>query len=198
MIQYNLVFFLHMIDLWKLLEKGKINKIKALFENEPYLKEICNYNDLNLYKYAAWKNNQTAILQLIAKKFDLSDLEIARAAVSNGSIDVLKLLFEKGICKVNDKNSYGSTLLHKAVDTQQVESTRFLLQQDGIDVNAKDEYNSSPLAECMLKKEEEAMVLQMLLERNDIDLSGTESMLHWACSNNHLEVVKLLIQKHGQ
>jgi len=179
-----------------------INKIKALYENEPYLAELEGSDNNYLYQRAAVTNNLAVMSLLISNNFNMKTsgdpTPVSFIAAGKGSLDVLKMLFETKTSSLNDRDDYyNSTLLHVVATCNQVEVARFLLEQDGIDVNAKNKDNVTPLDRAV--EWDAPLIVQMLLERDDIDINNfgsSTNLLHWACREKHLEIVKLLIQKH--
>jgi ankyrin repeat protein len=62
------------------------------------------------------------------------------------SLETMEFLINKG-CSVHNKDGQGRTALHYAIDLENEEIARFLIE-NGADINAQDDNGSSPLDEA--------------------------------------------------
>jgi len=86
--------------------------MKALFTNEPYLKELADEDEHTVLTECVLANDCPGISFLIAEQFDITEimLEIGR----HGSVDLLKLVLEYKPAAFNYKSILGITPLHVA------------------------------------------------------------------------------------
>lgn len=82
-------------------------------------------------------------------------------ATSNGSLEMVKFLFENG-ASLNDKDNKDKTLLHKAVSKGREDIAEFLLD-NGADLSAKDQEGKTPMHNTALSRNTE--MLRFLIDR---------------------------------
>lgn len=82
-------------------------------------------------------------------------------ATSNGSLEMVKFLFENG-ASLNDKDNKEKSLLHKAVSNGREDIAKFLLDK-GADLNAKDQEGKTPMHNIALSRNTE--MLRFLIDR---------------------------------
>eukprot|EP00193_Tetraselmis_chui_P007061 CAMPEP_0177766316 /NCGR_PEP_ID=MMETSP0491_2-20121128/8462_1 /TAXON_ID=63592 /ORGANISM="Tetraselmis chuii, Strain PLY429" /LENGTH=373 /DNA_ID=CAMNT_0019282727 /DNA_START=285 /DNA_END=1402 /DNA_ORIENTATION=+ len=90
----------------------------------------------------------------------------------------------------------GDTPLHKAVENEQTELVKWLLEQ-GVMPNVKDNSGVTPLHLASIKGY--VTLVQLLLDSDSTvkkvtDANG-DTAVHWACTKGHLEVLDLLLSR---
>lgn len=96
------------------------------------------------------------------------DADIFRSARA-GSIENIKHLFSLGKASPKDTTKFGTTLLHSASKSGNIELVRLLIQE-GADVNAQDEDGESPLHGAMARSDNYTIVRTLI--ENGADLSS--------------------------
>ncbi|KAL5265074.1 hypothetical protein ACHWQZ_G005979 [Mnemiopsis leidyi] len=95
------------------------------------------------------------------------------------------------------RNQKGETLLHRAAITGDIDKLQFLLEENEIDVNSKDNAGWTPLHEACIKKHVECA--RLLLEYGaevNAKAENHDTPLHDACSKDALAIIRLLLD-HG-
>ncbi|KAL8834878.1 MAG: hypothetical protein Q9176_007243 [Flavoplaca citrina] len=114
--------------------------------------------------------------------------------VKEGSVDIVQRLISAGKATSKDTTIHGTTLLHLASRTSNLQLIRLLIQEGG-DVNAQDEDGETPL-HCAMAREGNYHVARLLIE-NGADLANNtvdeSSPLHTYFNNT---VAKVLSQDH--
>ncbi|MDR2807028.1 MAG: ankyrin repeat domain-containing protein [Puniceicoccales bacterium] len=90
----------------------------------------------------------------------------------------------------NSRSFNGNTVLHKAVQLDNVEIVQFLLQQPKINVNIQDKFYGTPLSEAVHSRRE---IFELLLKQENIDVNMGRP-LHKAVRCNKLHMIKRLLQ----
>ncbi len=113
----------------------------------------------NVLEQAAYYGNKSVINFLLEKgaEWESCVKDIMEMASNSGSVEIIELFEEKGV-------SIPDSLLHNAVNGDQLELLKFLLNKN-LDVNALDEYSQqTPLHEAASKGNYE--IAKLLLENN--------------------------------
>ena len=118
------------------------------------------------------------------------------AAATSGQRDVVQLLLSAG-ADINARGPEDRTALIYAIQAEQPEMALFLVEQKGIDLEARESHGSTPLVEAIAFHQ--MKVVEALLERGtDINAPGPvgRTALHVEASNLDPKMIKWLLQ-HG-
>ncbi|KKT23685.1 MAG: hypothetical protein UW09_C0003G0207 [candidate division TM6 bacterium GW2011_GWF2_43_87] len=149
-------------------ELGKLDIVKFLFENGAYI-------------------NQS--------KLGFTPLF---SAVQGGNLDVISYLIDVAKADVNAVDQWGTTPLHKAIRSNQLEAVKLLVKK-GADVNQKTKHFGTPLFSAAEKGNLE--IMRYLIEDEHVDVnvkvddSENFTPLHNAVTFHKLDAVKFLIKK---
>jgi hypothetical protein len=132
--------------------------------------------------------------------FDWSEIPMFRAIAQDDNETVRQMIVNANF-NVDTKDESGQTALHVAVQHQNLEIVRFLLEK-GAKVNVKDKQKREPLAmvfESFGEDDEEATreIFRLLVSKGaDINFrnSDKETLLMNACLEDNLEGVKFLLE----
>lgn len=122
--------------------------------------------------------------------WDRTPLDYAAAA---GQVEVAKLLFSYGVKDTRPKDSRKDLALHWAVKQKQMVMVDLLIQS-GSDVNALDQWESTPV-HLAVEADDTAMLSTLLKwhpNLDTLDMRG-KSALHWAAQINSYKLVAQLI-----
>jgi len=127
----------------------------------------------------------------------LSNYTVISKSCKNGYTECMKVFLEKRNRKddVNVRNQYsGKTALHIAIQSNQLKCINVLLER-GVNVNAKDIFENTPL--ILASRNGQIEVVKLLIEKGaDVNAKySDENALILALKNGHTEVGKLLIEK---
>ena len=112
---------------------------------------------------------------------------------------VLQDLLEHDDIEVNAETNDGSTPLHLAVSSNNLQAMQMLLEHDDIAVNAETNDGSTPLHLAVGSNNVPAV--QMLLDHGAKIYKRTNdssTSLHFAAGNNNAQLIQMLIKKVGQ
>jgi len=115
-----------------------------------------------------------------------------------GYIDRAKSLLQDDPSKATKKDEGGRLALHWATSVGSKELVEFLLSQSGVEIDARDDTNFTPLIIAAAAGRIE--IVKLLLGKGaDINAKNTggHSALQYAASKNHVEIVELLITHHA-
>lgn len=134
-------------DVFDIARNGSISQMTALIEKNPQLinkKNKAGYSPLIL---ASYNKNEKIISYLIKNGANVnqqSDLGTALMAASyKGNNKIAKILLEKG-ANVNSRDKKGTTALHYACITQNIELVKLLIKNKA-KIGAKDYKEKTPL-----------------------------------------------------
>ena len=117
-------------------------------------------------------------------------------AIAQKDNEVVKKMITSGF-DVNTKNRGGLTALHVAVENENLEIIRFLLNR-GANVNAKTKSRRTPIMMIEGGDEENALEIFKLLTEKGADVNvlneDKETPLMVACEDDNLELVKILLE----
>lgn len=119
-------------------------------------------------------------------------------ACSSGYIAIIKLFLEDDRFDVNASYAYDMNPLYVACDNHHEDAVRLLLEDSRTDPNmTSGYYKISPLhAICQRYNKN---IFNMLIEHPKIDINvldaSGDSPLHYACQFDHLDVIKILLEK---
>ncbi|XP_048242937.1 serine/threonine-protein phosphatase 6 regulatory ankyrin repeat subunit C-like [Haliotis rufescens] len=118
-------------------------------------------------------------------------------AAEQGSRVMVHLLVSEGAdVSLVDRASHN--ILHLACQTGNVEVVKYVLSQDLVDINSRGWYSKTPV---MLAAWEGHRDVVELLVNNGADVSlvdkGGNNILHYACDEAYLEVVKYVLSQNG-
>jgi len=129
----------------------------------------------------------------INAKDDLGNAAIHRSAM-NGDMDTLKLLVKSG-CDINFMNNYGDTPLHIAVESDQIEIVKILLQRKECNLNLVNNLGFSALHNAAQYGKLEIVTLLLSSGCNkDITNENGDTPLHYAVDSDHTDIVQLLLE----
>ena len=120
------------------------------------------------------------------------DKESLNSFISNGNVEIVRLVNEKGMnLKINKKIQ--KRLLRLAIRNDRYEMLRILLEKDSIDLEA---FGNQVL--MLAAKRSRLDIVEILLEKG-VDIAGRDedgfTVLHLAVFYEHIEMVKYLIGK---
>ncbi|XP_048257810.1 serine/threonine-protein phosphatase 6 regulatory ankyrin repeat subunit A-like [Haliotis rufescens] len=118
-------------------------------------------------------------------------------AARNGHKEVVELLVKKGADLSLAYNTPGSNVLHLACFYGHVDVVKYLLSQDTVDVNSRGRYKQTPMMRAAKNGHKE--VVELLVKKGaDLSLAYNadgSNVLHLACVNGHVDVVKYLLSQ---
>lgn len=117
------------------------------------------------------------------------------AAVTSGQRDVVQLLLSVG-ADINARGPEERTALIYAIQAEQPEMALFLLEQKGIDLEARESHGSTPFVEAVVFKQ--LKIATVLLEKGaDINASGPvgRTAFHVEASNLDPRMIKWLLER---
>jgi len=190
--------------------------ISNILTQEPDFLNNKNENGMMLIHHAAFNDNTTLIKFINDNGGNINMPNIYGwtpiiCACRNGNINSILLLLQldadiycNHVNIIKDNNfseselPYKWSVLHEAVYSNHLHIVKFL-HQYGIDINILNGDGETPLhIACNTDRNNSIEVVKFLLENNagysinQITLYG-DTALHYACKNNQLEIVKLLI-----
>ncbi|XP_067653405.1 ankyrin repeat domain-containing protein 50-like [Haliotis asinina] len=115
------------------------------------------------------------------------------AAAVNGHWDVVEFLVGRG-ADVSLVDRGGNNVLHYACYNGDVETVKLILDLDVVDVNYRGHYSRTPVMAAALNGHRD--VVEFLVGRGaDVSLvdGGGDNILHYACYNGDVEMVKLIL-----
>ncbi|MCK5057311.1 MAG: ankyrin repeat domain-containing protein [Candidatus Aminicenantes bacterium] len=123
-------------------------------------------------------------------------------AAETGNLKKLETLLKEDPALINEKDSYGMTPLHWAVDKGHRRTAEFLIEK-GADVNAKDKIGETPLRYAV-SKEYSSMATMLILngakvstkEEDVRDMLKRIAPLHRVASDGQLGNVKTFLEKY--
>ena len=122
-------------------------------------------------------------------------------SAEHASLEVVSCLIEDFGCDPNARDCASQTLLHVACQgVGNVGVVKYLILKHKADVNARDDYNHTPLEFAAYFHNAEVMLC--LIDEfgcDPIDVIGYDgkTSLHFACEAGNVSLVKCLIDKHG-
>ena len=138
----------------------------------------------------------------------LKKYQVLSFVIKNGSLDLVKHFVSKGV-DVNLVDGYKRTLLHNAVITNKFDIVEYLVNAEGININAQDNSLYTPLlyavekkqtniAELLIKKLAEkdstGNALNIMGRSKNQNISIDKTPLYEASQNGSLDIVKLLAE----
>ncbi|XP_046346164.2 ankyrin repeat domain-containing protein 50-like [Haliotis rufescens] len=118
-------------------------------------------------------------------------------AARNGHKEVVELLVKKGADLSLAYNAAGSNVLHVACFKGHVDVVKYLLSQDTVDVNSRGWKKRTPMMRAAEKGHKE--IVELLVNKGaDLSLAyntAGSNVLHLACFNGHVDVVKYLLSQ---
>jgi ankyrin repeat protein len=118
--------------------------------------------------------------------------------IKNGDDKIIKLLIEKGE-NINEKDSYGNSLLYNCIIYKSnIEIVKLLIEK-GANINEIDSFGNSLLYNAIIENSN-IEIIDLLIEKgadiNEKDKKYKNSLLYNAIKHNsNIEIVKLLIKK---
>ncbi|XP_044738962.1 uncharacterized protein LOC123300452 [Chrysoperla carnea] len=176
---------------------GNLNIVKLLIENDCDVNEEDGdeeYTRTPLIWAATCGHPEIFEYLLNEVGAEITNYDVLHWCASNGLLDSLKMLIERGI-DVNELDlCYKWTALHWAAIAGNVDITKFLLNVDGIRVSGSSFKRNSPLHYAVLHNHNE--IIKMLIEHGaDIDECADLGIpLHMAVEAGNLETVKILVE----
>ena len=175
----------------KAIKSGDTEKVRELLTtwkwSETFLHEACSYGQLGIVRMLIAKG-------AAVNKEDSDGCTPVLVAAKENHFDVVLALVSEFYCHVNTEDNNGTTLLHEACRHGQVGIVRMLIGV-GADVDKKDHYGYTPA--IVAAKESHCDVLLALVSEFGCDvntsLSGNNTLLHKACKNGQLGMVRKLV-----
>ncbi len=137
----------------------------------------------------------SALIVLLGTSLRAGESHDAAAA---GDLAGVRALLEADPTLLESKGSNGYTPLHRACLAKQVAVAKLLLDK-GANVNARDDYQFTPLHRASGVPEQDLVLLQSLIDKgSDVNAQGYNGLtpLHWAAFKGGFRVAKLLLD-HG-
>lgn len=118
--------------------------------------------------------------------------------IRNNQVDKLKKIFKSGRGLINNKDQYGLSFLHKAVERDDMENIIILLIDSGININIQDNGGDTPLNFCICNGGRKSYI-KILLDRGAaVNIPNKDGNFPLFNSiNNCLPDVFELLLKHG-
>ena len=160
-------------------------------EGRTILHKACEENHLEVVKFLVTEIN----CELEAEDED-SNRPLHLACAFSRSVELVSYLIKVAGCDINARGFQGRTILHKACEKNHLEVVKFLVTEIKCDLEAEDEHNNRPLhLACTFSGSVELVSYLINVAGCDINTRGLEgrTILHKACEENHLEVVKFLV-----
>ena len=176
--------------------------VKCLLERCTSNQDIPDvYGDTPLFN-ACRSGNTGIVQQLLAGKYcnslyvNTRTLETpVHIACRMGRLDIVQVLLDGHKGQVNQQNLFGETLLHLACKTDATEIVDFLIQHNYCDPNIKAQSGEGPLFIACKRKRIDIVQCFSNSTRNFSQTDAkNNTLLHIACSNNALDIVKLLVR----
>ena len=175
--------------------------VKCLLERCTSNQDIPDvYGDTPLFN-ACRSGDVGIIKQLLAGKYCNSLYVNTRTqetpvhiACRMGRLDIVQVLLDGHKDQVNQQNLFGETILYLACQADGVEIVNFLIQHNCCDPNIKARSEEGPLFIACKRKQ---INIVQCFSNSTCNFNQTDAKsntpLHIACSNNALDIVKLLI-----
>lgn len=116
-------------------------------------------------------------------------------AVDANRVDVVQLLVAEHAVNTKAVREGKYTAVHVATFRGYSEMIKCLVEQCGLDINAIDKYGQSPLHKATAYSKSDIALLLLELGADPNISSGHFPPLHYACTNNLVDVVRLLLKK---
>ena len=117
------------------------------------------------------------------------------AAVTSDQLEIVRLLLSAG-ADINARGPEDRTALIYAIQAEQPEMALFLLEQEDVDLEARESHGSTPLVEAVVSRQ--LQVVEVLLERG-ADLNGPgpvgRTALHCVAPQLDVEMLKWLLRR---
>jgi ankyrin repeat protein len=124
----------------------------------------------------------------------LNKTEALHALLKLEKLDINKLNNYVLVTKTNKYELHCKTVLHHAIDTNNIILTLILLNLPNIDLNAKDNYGASAIRYAALKGHTE--IVKTLIEKGaKIEFEGGYKLIFAACIGGNKELIKLMIDQ---
>ncbi|MFA6036998.1 MAG: ankyrin repeat domain-containing protein [Legionellales bacterium] len=153
--------------------------------------------------FAAWNNHLSILNKLIAKGANVNkqcfkdtpneSMFALHLAVGKGHVQIVKALLAAG-ADIHSQNNRGKTALHFAYHSVCAASAKILFAMPGININAKDSNNQSPL-EIAFSKKSIVMMLLFIRENAVFSQELAKEILYYAIDYNVPALATLLINK---
>lgn len=186
-------------------EKGHIDKVIALIENESDIDQALKDSGMTPL-YVAAKNNHLDIVKLLLKKGATVDKSCTDdgstplyVAAQNGNLDIVKVLLENGANIDNACTDDGSTPIYEAAKNNHLDVVTLLIEKGAaVDKPCTDD-NSTPLYAAVQNGNFD--IVKMLLENgakaniNNACTDDGSTLLYEAAQNGCSDIVELLIKE---
>lgn len=158
-----------------------------------------DYNGYNSLMWASLRGHTNAVKLLLSNGVELNALDVSNQsalalASFSGHLEIVKLLVEKG-AEINPKNPKAKPALESAVGMGHGDIAKYLLEKGA-------KINPEILAEALKypAKAKPEMIQLLILNGANINSKSSQSLggttaLIWAVDKDHLDIVKLAIQK---
>lgn len=139
-------------------------------------------NHLSIVEYGTKKCNETSINTSDSRKFDI--------------LNVIKLFLDNG-ASVNIQNKLGNTLLHLAVENQNMEVVKLLLSNDKSNINMANENGIVPLHQAICSGQNMDLIRLLVEEGADVNFRNKtgKTPFQLASETGNLDIVGLLLEK---
>jgi ankyrin repeat protein len=173
---------------------GQISAMETLLEKGAELERKDLQKKRTALHYAAMGGHEAAVALLlqVGADPDAKDKNYKTPlclAVSQGHVAVTKLLLGQGLSGVDDEDFPGALTL--AIQRNHVDVVKQLVRRPELNINESD-YNWSMTPLEMAADYGRASIVELLLQRLDIDVDGANPLTA-ACERGHLETVKILL-----
>ncbi|UCE22524.1 MAG: ankyrin repeat domain-containing protein, partial [Candidatus Aminicenantes bacterium] len=185
-------------DIHKAAQKGDIETVRSLVENNPDIVNAVDDNKRTPLHYAALSQNQALVEFLLSKGADIKARELnggipLHFAAYGGNTAVVSILLQKG-SDLHAKNNMGQTPAFYAAMNGHLEVLQNLVNR-GAEVNIKDTRNWSPV--LLASWSGHTDVVSFLLQKGvDINAAKEETWasIHAAAFAGHTEVCRVLVE----
>ena len=129
-----------------------------------------------------------------------NDTPLNLAARFSGKMELINMLVKECGCSPHTKGFHGRTPLHRACEGGHVDVARKLVTEHGADVNARDNYDATPL-NLAARFSGKMELINMLVKEcgcspHTKGLAG-RTPLHQACEGGHVDVARKLVTEYG-